>query len=58
MKDWATISQRLVMIGQLGLSLLMPLLLCLGAFYLLGALLLMPAQLWFFKKDWIGNEKA
>ena len=35
MKDWAAISQRLVMIGQLGLSLLMPLLLCLGACYLL-----------------------
>ena len=35
MMDWALISQRLVMIGQLGLSLLMPLLLCLGACYLL-----------------------
>ena len=35
MKDWAMISQRLVMIGQLGLSLLMPLLLCLGVCYLL-----------------------
>ena len=35
MKDWVTISQRLVMLGQLGLSLLMPLLLCLAACYLL-----------------------
>ena len=30
----------------------------LGAFYLLGALILMPAQLWFFKKDRIVNEES
>ena len=30
----------------------------LGAFYLLGALILMPAQLWFFKKDRIVNEAS
>ena len=36
MKDWVTISQRLVMIGQLGLSLLMPLLISLGVCYLLS----------------------
>lgn len=35
MKDLVTISQRLIMLGQLGLSLLMPLLLCLGGCYLL-----------------------
>ena len=35
MRNWVTISQRLIMIGQLGLSLLMPLLLCLGGCYLL-----------------------
>ena len=35
MKDLNRISQRLVLIGQLGLSLLMPLLICLGACYLL-----------------------
>ena len=35
MKDLNRISQRLVLIGQLGLSLLMPLLVCLGACYLL-----------------------
>lgn len=35
MKDWANISQRLIMLGQLGLSLMMPLLICLGACYLL-----------------------
>ena len=35
MKDWMTISRRLVMLGQLGLSLLMPLLLCLLGCYLL-----------------------
>ena len=29
-----------------------------GVFYLLGALILVPAQVWFFKKDWVGNEKA
>lgn len=28
-----------------------------GVFYLAGALLLVPAQLWFFKRDWIGNSK-
>ncbi len=35
MKDWMTISQRLIMLGQLGLSLMMPLLICFGACYLL-----------------------
>ena len=30
MRNWVTISQRLIMIGQLGLSLLMPLLMCMG----------------------------
>ena len=35
MKDWMQISQRLIMLGQLGLSLLMPLLLALGVCYLL-----------------------
>ncbi len=35
MKDWMHLSQRLVMLGQLGLSLLMPLLLVLGICYLL-----------------------
>ncbi|HAB93699.1 MAG TPA: ATPase F0F1 [Lachnospiraceae bacterium] len=35
MKDWVKLSQRLVMIGQFGLSLLMPLLLCLGGCYLM-----------------------
>ena len=35
MKDWVNISQRLIMLGQLGLSLMMPLLMCLGACYLL-----------------------
>ena len=29
-----------------------------GAFFLAGALILVPAQIWFFKKDWLGNEKA
>ena len=29
-----------------------------GAFFLAGALILVPAQIWFFKKDWVGNEKA
>lgn len=33
-------------------------LMSLGAFFLLGALVLVPAQIWFFKKDWLGNEKA
>lgn len=28
-----------------------------GFFYLAGALLVVPAQLWFFKRDWIGNTK-
>ena len=28
-----------------------------GGFYFVGALLLVPAQLWFFKRDWIGNTK-
>ncbi len=35
MKDWVNISQRLIMLGQLGLSLMMPLLICMGACYLL-----------------------
>ena len=35
MKDWANFSQRLIMLGQLGLSLMMPLLICMGACYLL-----------------------
>ena len=35
MKDWMQISQRLIMIGQLDLSLLMPLLICMGICYLL-----------------------
>ena len=35
MKDWVTISQRLIMLGQLGLSLIMPLLICMGICYLL-----------------------
>ena len=35
MKDLVTISQRLIMVGQFGLSLLMPLLMCLGGCYLL-----------------------
>ncbi len=33
-------------------------LMSIGGFYLMGAAILLPAQLWFFKKDWIGNEKA
>lgn len=32
-------------------------LMSLGAFYLLGAAILVPAEIWFFKKDWIGNGK-
>ena len=35
MKDWVNISQRLIMLGQLGLSLVMPVLICMGACYLL-----------------------
>ena len=35
MKDWVEISQRLIMLGQLGLSLMMPILICLGICYLL-----------------------
>ena len=35
MKDLNRISQRLVLVGQLGLSLIMPLIVCLGACYLL-----------------------
>lgn len=35
MKDWVNFSQRLIMLGQLGLSLMMPLLICLGICYLL-----------------------
>lgn len=35
MKDWVNISQRLIMLGQLGLSLMMPVLICMGACYLL-----------------------
>ncbi len=35
MKDWVTISQRLIMLGQLGLSLIMPVLICMGICYLL-----------------------
>ena len=35
MKDWVNISQRLIMLGQLGLSLIMPLLICLGICHLL-----------------------
>lgn len=35
MKDWVNISQRLIMLGQLGLSLVMPLLICLGVCYIL-----------------------
>ena len=35
MKNWVDISQRLIMLGQLGLSLMMPLLICLGICYLL-----------------------
>jgi len=30
----------------------------LAAFFLAGAVVLVPAQIWFFRKDWIGNEKA
>ena len=30
----------------------------LGAFFFVGALILVPAQIWFFKRDWVGNEKA
>ena len=37
MKDWMNLSQRLIMLGQLGLSLAMPLLICLGVCYLLTA---------------------
>ena len=33
-------------------------LMSIGVFYLAGAIILVPAQIWFFKKDWIGNEKA
>jgi len=33
-------------------------LMSIGAFYLMGAVILLPAQIWFFRKDWIGNEKA
>ena len=35
MKNWVGITQRLIMLGQLGLSLIMPVLLCMGACYLL-----------------------
>ena len=35
MKNWVDISQRLIMLGQLGLSLIMPLLICLGICHLL-----------------------
>ena len=35
MKDWVNISQRLIMLGQLGLSIVMPVLICMGACYLL-----------------------
>ena len=33
-------------------------LMSISAFYLMGAIILLPAQAVFFKKDWIGNEKA
>jgi hypothetical protein len=33
-------------------------LMSLGGFFLLGALILVPAQIWFFKKDCLENEKA
>ena len=33
-------------------------LMSIGAFYLMGAVILLPAQIWFFRKDWIGDEKA
>jgi sugar phosphate permease len=33
-------------------------LMSLGGFFLAGALILLPAQIWLFKKDWLGNEKA
>ena len=46
--DWMKISQRLVMVGQLGLSLLMPLLLCMGACYLLNTRLGLGLWIYFF----------
>ncbi len=44
--NWSEITQRLVMIGQLGLALLMPLLLCLAVCYLLCTRLGLP--LWIY----------
>ncbi len=44
--QWSRITQRLVMIGQLGLSLLMPLLLCLFVCYYLNTRLGVP--LWVY----------
>ena len=44
--NWSEITQRLVMIGQLGLALLMPLLLCLVVCYLLCTRLGLP--LWIY----------
>ena len=44
--NWSQITQRLVMIGQLGLALMMPLLLCLAVCYLLCTRL--GAPLWIY----------
>ncbi len=46
MSNWQQISQRLVMVGQLGLSLLMPLVLCLLACFWLNTRL--SAPLWIY----------
>ena len=44
MKDWVNISQRLIMLGQLGLSLMMPLLI--GFVLGLGASFMTAYKLW------------
>ena len=33
-------------------------LMSISLFYLMGAIILLPAQMVFFKKDWIGSEKT
>ena len=47
MKDWVTISQRLIMLGQLGLSLIMPVLICMPGFIFgLGASFMTAYKMW------------
>ena len=48
MKDWVNISQRLIMLGQLGLSLVMPVLICMGACYLLTSRVGLGLWIYFF----------